>query len=149
MMSRRQTLIWAGLFFLASFGGMQLIWLYDHCSKRCETLWAINGLVILATIALIESLIAQRRPLDLKQYQERYKYIADYLPRGNRLVWISAILRVILSSMILSLPLFFQGAFVILVTAPPIGVGLVALVRGIAGWLPPLPEHNITKKHGD
>lgn len=144
-MDRRLTLLFGGLFFLIVFGGMQFIWIYDHCDVDCATLLLVDVMVILGSISLVEFLIAREKPLDTSSKEKDNNTVPNPPSNQNRLIWARAIVRVVLSTILLSSSLFVQGTFVILVTGPPIGFGITALVRGIMGWLPALPHQSNSK----
>ena len=128
----------ASIIVLAFFGAIGISDISDSCvslsQNECRSLWILFGLAIIGGILLTEvyakSKIQEGLPINTTPNQ--------FTKRSSTQIWGTSIIRIILSSFLLGLPIIFQGAFVASVCGAFIGFFLDVLYRRITNqWVHP------------
>ena len=128
------------LLLVLAIGGI-ILWFKDNCSNfqigRCQFLWGMFFAIFFGSILLLELLHVRR-----KERGEWYVWKEDFeaeLPRlSGGQVWLRSVLRIALTTLLLGLPIIFQGAFVVTLTGAIAGLALDLFVRAIMNKLPPI-----------
>ncbi|MCB8923675.1 MAG: hypothetical protein H6662_18975 [Ardenticatenaceae bacterium] len=129
----RKTFVIIGVTLLVVSGYAGFGWVFQHCgevSVRCSTLVFILLGTIAGTILLIESLHY------MKEKSSNYAQQTVTSREQKTSVWIKSVLRIILSSVLLSTPLLVRGVINILFWGCLCGLAIDGLVRFYFGRLP-------------
>lgn len=130
---------------LAILTGAGMVYgLNDKCEVMSQNnCWAVLGLAVSAIIGgviLTESFVVYR----IRHYEERIKTSSENEVETNtkqqlsgRHVWLRSVARLLLATLLLSLPVIVQGAFVAAIGGIIVGFSLVFFVRSILDRLPP------------
>ena len=128
----------AGLIGLIFFGAVGIRDISERCvslpQNECRSLWLLFGLAIIGGILLTEvyakSKIQEGLPINATPNQST--------KRSSTQIWGTSIVRIILSSFLLGLPIIFQGAFVASVSGAFIGIIINVLYRRLTNqWVHP------------
>lgn len=143
MKNRRWSAIILAMLGIVFFGWMTIPWLTDNCpdlpKSDCQLLWGMTIASMLGGVLLAEVLVARRKAQGKGQKQNRNAPTDTSTRSGSRALFVS-IAWVTLSALLASLPLIFQGAYVVTVGTVPIGMAFSLLVRSIIDRLPPTRE---------
>ena len=128
-----------GSFFLAMFSGFAGFYgINQRCTsisqQECSSLWILFLVAIIGGILLGEALLQRRsQNREIKNSDDQSK---QYRKRSGTQIWGTSIFRIILSSIMLGLPIIFQGAFVASLWGAFVGIFLDVLYRRIMGQFP-------------
>ncbi len=134
--SDRQNAIISSFVLILLFCFIEIRWLFDNCEtlgNDCQLLIFFGIMVVTMTIISVETYIKHQQ-IQGKWYQQK----REVKTKKQKLVWTKAILRITLTSLLLSLPLFIQGGLGMLLSGVVIGLGLDVGIRGLTNNLPPL-----------
>ncbi len=142
-MENRRLGITLGSLFLITVPGWGAVYgLNRQCTQLsqadCRFLWILLFCSILGTILLVETLLILRKD----RAKQGETTLLNRTPQlSSSQIWSRSIIRILLSTLMLSLPVIIQGAFAATGFGIMVGLGIDFLVRGIMGWLPhPDPE---------
>lgn len=121
-----------------------MVWtLNDDCSilsqAECRFLWGTAIASIVGGALLLEMLIAHKKARGEWRVREQDLH-SDGPALSSSQVWFRSIARVVLASLLASLPLIVKGAFVVTVCGAIVGLSLALLVRGIMNRIAPIEE---------
>jgi hypothetical protein len=143
MKGRQLFVIIGSLSLIIFFGWLMVESLNDGCislrQKECYLLWGAAMTTIIGGALVIETWVARKKARG--EWQVR---IGDSHSEGPVLsssqVWFRSMARVVLASLLVSLPIIVQGAFVVTLSGTIVGVSLAFLRHGIMNDLPPIEE---------
>ncbi len=120
--------ILAGIFSVVFIGGMSTYGINQKCasipSSECGSLWALLIIATLGGVLLTETLSKQHM-------QNKNNNQINPTEMTNSSIWARSGIRIILSSIMLGLPIIYQGAFVASFGGLIFGLTIVILVRAI------------------
>lgn len=134
--SEQGVVVLFGLLFVVFFCFIEIRWLYNNCGSLggdCLYLTLFGIIVVITTIVIIE-LSTKYRKKRWKWYQMEKVSIDK---KNNNYVWTKSVVRIMLTSLLLSFSLFLQGAFGMLLSGVFVGLGLEMIVKGLTGDLAP------------
>ncbi len=127
------------IFMLIIIGSIMISSINDNCRyllfPDCSMLWAVSIISIFGGIWLTETFVTGTRAQ--LHNKEKEPNIESTQKQPSPSVWTRSIIRIMLTSIILSLPIIAQGAFISLVCGLGIGSSLDIAIRGLANKLPP------------
>lgn len=121
----------------------------DLSTKQCSYLWGTTIISALATILLVEILIARKTAKDNTDEQKEnvlnYGGSEPFSNTFSRAIFIS-VSRIILVSILGTLPVVFTGGFISLLAGVAMGFSFEALGRGVLRWLPAFQGEKLPKE---
>jgi len=144
MVKHRRLIVVLGSIGLGAFVSWLMVdALHKNCANlprvECRFLWGTAIASIVGGALLLEILIARKKARGEWQVQEQ-----DLRSNGPVLsssqVWFRSIARVVLASLLVSLPVIVKGAFVVAGCGAMVGLSLALLMHGITNRLPPIEK---------
>jgi hypothetical protein len=140
MEKRRLNVIFGSLFMITVPGWGVVYGLNRQCTQLsqadCRFLWILLFFSILGAILLVETLLILQKD---RAKREETTSLNRTTQLSSSQIWSRSIIRILLSTVMLSLPVIIQGAFAATGFGIIVGFGIDFLIRGIMGWLP-LPK---------
>jgi hypothetical protein len=110
--------------------------------SECGVLWGTAIASIAGGVLFVEMLLARSKGVNAEQGTTARGLQQEEKPISTSWVWKASILRVILITLLTSLPIILKGAFVIAMLGAILGAFLDGLIRAIIGRLPSLEDNN-------
>ena len=138
MENDKQSKIILGVFLLIIAGGLAIYDINKRCVRlpqnECNSLWILFIVAIIGGGLLTETLIKKKIQDGVETSNTSNQ--DNYTKRSTSQIWGASIVRIILSTFMLSLPILFQGAFVVSVVGMFVGSVLVVLYRRATNQYP-------------